>query len=159
MAERKQSGYQEQPQHIYVDGTAVRREEHRTGYPGDHKEQISRRVKRNREKARHMTMPYVLVLLVATLATVVICYQYLQLQSSITNHKHQIQTYQSKLSEIKIQNNADEESLKIYTDLDYIYEAATKELGMVYPSEDQIIQYDKTESEYVRQYEDIPTED
>ncbi|MDD6212214.1 MAG: hypothetical protein PUB22_03565 [Clostridiales bacterium] len=104
-------------------------------------------------------MPFVLVLLVATLATVVICYQYLQLQSSITNHKHQIQTYQSKLSEIKIQNNADEESLKIYTDLDYIYEAATKELGMVYPSDDQIIQYDNTECEYVRQYDDIPTED
>ena len=42
------------------------------------------------------------------------------------------------------------------TDLDYIYQVATEELGMVYPGEDQVIVYDRTESEYVRQYENIP---
>ena len=31
-----------------------------------------------------------------------------------------------------------------------------KELGMVYAKKDQVLLYDKTESEYVRQYEDIP---
>ena len=41
-------------------------------------------------------------------------------------------------------------------DLDYIYDVATKELGMVYANKDQILLYDKTESEYVRQYEDVP---
>ena len=45
-----------------------------------------------------------------------------------------------------------------YVDLKHIYEVATGELGMVYPSDDQILYYDKTESGYVRQYEDIPTD-
>ena len=41
-------------------------------------------------------------------------------------------------------------------DLDYIYNVATGELGMTRPREDQILYYQKTESEYVRQYESIP---
>ena len=43
-------------------------------------------------------------------------------------------------------------------DLDYVYRVATEELGMVYPNKNQVILYNKTESEYVRQYEDIPTQ-
>ena len=31
-----------------------------------------------------------------------------------------------------------------------------EDLGMVYANKDQVIMYNKTESEYVRQYEDIP---
>ncbi len=41
-------------------------------------------------------------------------------------------------------------------DLDHIYKVATEELGMVYANPEQVLLYDKTESEYVRQYEDIP---
>ena len=41
-------------------------------------------------------------------------------------------------------------------DLDNIYKIATEELGMVYANKDQVRMYNKTESEYVRQYEDIP---
>ena len=37
-----------------------------------------------------------------------------------------------------------------------IYKIATEELGMVYANKDQVRMYNKTESEYVRQYEDIP---
>ena len=35
---------------------------------------------------------------------------------------------------------------------------ATTQLGMVYADRNQVIRYKKTESEYVRQYEDIPGE-
>ena len=41
-------------------------------------------------------------------------------------------------------------------DLDNIYKIATEELGMVYANKGQVRMYNKTESEYVRQYEDIP---
>ena len=47
-------------------------------------------------------------------------------------------------------------SINSSIDLNKIYEIATKELGMVYARRDQVLLYDKTESEYVRQYEDIP---
>ena len=40
--------------------------------------------------------------------------------------------------------------------LDHVYKVATEELGMVYANKDQVLMYNRTESEYVRQYEDIP---
>ena len=59
---------------------------------------------------------------------------------------------------MKSDNNALEARISTYVDLKHIYEVATGELGMVYPSDDQILYYDKTERGYVRQYEDIPTD-
>jgi hypothetical protein len=44
----------------------------------------------------------------------------------------------------------------VSSDLDYVYKVATEELGMVYANKNQVRLYNKTESEYVRQYEDIP---
>ena len=57
---------------------------------------------------------------------------------------------------LKAENDALETSINTYVDLDHIYDVATKELGMGYASKNQILLYDKTESEYVRQYEDVP---
>ena len=54
------------------------------------------------------------------------------------------------------ENDALETSINTSVDLNKIYEIATKELGMVYARKNQVLLYDKTESEYVRQYEDIP---
>jgi len=36
------------------------------------------------------------------------------------------------------------------------YDVATNKLGMIYAKKNQVITYEKTESEYVRQFEDIP---
>ena len=47
-------------------------------------------------------------------------------------------------------------SINTSVDLDYVYQVATGELGMVRARESQILKYDKAESEYVRQNEDIP---
>ena len=145
---------------LYVDGNTVRRDEdyevrRHTGKNGE----VSHKVRKNREKARFMTAPYVLMLMAATALAVVICYQYLAVQSSIANHKNRINELQSSISALQQANDAAEDSIEIYTDLDYIYSVATTELGMVYPSEDQVIEYDKSESEFVRQYDDIPTAD
>ncbi|MCD8329473.1 MAG: septum formation initiator family protein [Lachnospiraceae bacterium] len=144
---------------LYVDGTTVRREEMPQAKPEQKQEEVSRQVRKNREKALHMTAPYVLMLAAAVTVMLAVCCQYLQLQSDIVYGKHTVTSLTSSIEELKAQNDATEDSIEIYTDLEYIYEIATSELGMVYPSEDQIILYDKEESEYVRQYEDIPTDD
>ncbi|MCD8077491.1 MAG: septum formation initiator family protein [Lachnospiraceae bacterium] len=144
---------------LYVEGTTVRQEEVVRERPERRQREVSRQVRRNRERALHMTAPYVLMLAVAVVAMLVVCCQYLQLQSDIVYSKHSVTSLTSSIEALKTQNDATEDSIEIYTDLDYIYEVATSELGMVYPSDDQIILYDKEESEYVRQYEDIPTDD
>jgi len=65
-------------------------------------------------------------------------------------------TQEEKLEKMRTENDALETSINTSIDLNEIYEIATKELGMVYAKKDQVLLYDKTESEYVRQYEDIP---
>ena len=67
-----------------------------------------------------------------------------------------IKAAELELEELKADNDLLESRLEIQMDLDYIYNVATGELGMTRPREDQILYYQKTESEYVRQYESIP---
>ena len=46
-------------------------------------------------------------------------------------------------------------SINSSIDYNYIYKVATEELGMVYPSQNQIVNYDSEDSEYVVQYKDV----
>ena len=83
-------------------------------------------------------------------------YFFWHLQSGITARMHNIEHLEAQLEKMKTENDALETSINSSIDLNKIYEIATKELGMVYARRDQVLLYDKTESEYVRQYEDIP---
>ena len=116
----------------------------------------NQRVRRNQEKALHMDLPYVILLTIASLCTLYLCVNYLHLQSSITGSMHKIEQLESQLERKRSENDALETAINTSIDLNQIYEIATKELGMVYAKKHQVLMFDKTESEYVRQYEDIP---
>lgn len=113
-------------------------------------------IRRNQEKALQMNLPYLVALTIASICTLYLCINYLQIQSSITTRIHNIAQLEKRLEKKKSENDALATHINTSVDLDYIYKAATQDLGMVYANKDQIILYDKTESEYVRQYEDIP---
>jgi cell division protein FtsL len=104
----------------------------------------------------YMDLPYVIMLTLASICTLYLCVNYLHLQSAITARMHNIEAMEEKLEKMRTENDALETSINTSIDLNEIYEIATKELGMVYAKKDQVLLYDKTESEYVRQYEDIP---
>ena len=123
------------------------------------------RIRRNQERAMYMDLPYVIMLTLASICTLYLCVNYLHLQSAITGSMAQTgtqivslegMTQEEKLEKMRTENDALETSINTSIDLNEIYEIATKELGMVYAKKDQVLLYDKTESEYVRQYEDIP---
>ena len=78
------------------------------------------------------------------------------LQSSMTAKIHNIETLEQQLEQLRSENDALQTRINTDMDLDHIYKVATEELGMVYANRNQVLLYDKTESEYVRQYEDIP---
>ncbi len=103
-----------------------------------------------------MDLPYVILLTVAAICTLYLCVNYLRLQSSINARIQNIEAQETKLENLKAENDALEIRINTYVDLDYIYKVATEELGMVYANKDQVLLYNKSESEYVRQYEDIP---
>ena len=148
---------------FYVDGNTVRKTAprsvpaERTGNKKDaerlHREQ--RRIARNREKALAMDVPYLVVLTAAVLMTLYICYSYLCLQSSISAHMDNVEQMETRLETLRAENDALESGINTSIELNYVYNVAINELGMVHAGKDSIINFDKTESEYVRQYEDI----
>jgi len=117
-----------------------------------------RAVRRRQEKALRMDLPYLMLLTVATIVTLFICCSYIRVQSSIAASMRSIETKEKQLESMKSENDALQTAINTDIDLDHIYEIATTELGMVYADRSQVIRYKKTESEYVRQYEDIPGE-
>ena len=69
---------------------------------------------------------------------------------------YQIESYQKEIENLKQKNDALQNAINSALDPEKIYTIATEELGMVYPGDNQVIEYKKSESEYVRQYENIP---
>ncbi|MCD8083210.1 MAG: cell division protein FtsL [Clostridiales bacterium] len=146
----------------YVYGNTVRKKapsvqtqrEERREY--QRQQRISRTVRRNQERALHMDLPYVLLLTAAALCALFICVSYLHVQSTITARISHIEQLEQQLEQLREENDTLQTRINTDIDLDHIYQVATEELGMVYANKDQVILYDKTESEYVRQYEDIP---
>ena len=121
-----------------------------------HEERHAVTPRRGQERALPMELPFVIMLTIAAICTLYLCVSYLQLQSSITARLDHIEYLEERIETLKADNDALETRINTSVDLDYVYKVATEELGMVYANKNQVRLYNKTESEYVRQYEDIP---
>lgn len=90
------------------------------------------------------------------MATIYICVQYVQLQTEVMVRLETINKYEVEFNNIVAQNNELEASISNYMDLQHIYQVATEELGMTYPQQGQVLEYENSSAEYVRQYGEIP---
>ena len=117
--------------------------------------QLSHRARRNRERAGHMNFGYVLFLTFAIVITGIGCLQYLKLQSEITNSVKRISVLESRINEIKAENDDTESRIKGAVGLEEIKKRAMNELGMQYATPEQIVKYESDDTDYVRQYIDI----
>lgn len=125
---------------------AIREPEHRENHA----------VRRNREKAAHMNLGYVLFLATALIAAGVILIGYIRLQSELTNSIKHISVLESQLNDLRLSNDEEYSRIESSVNLDEIKRIAIEELGMTYPSEGQIVTYSAEGSDYVRQIADIP---
>ena len=66
-----------------------------------------------------------------------------------------IEAQEKILEQYKNDNDALEARIDASINLDDIYKVATEELGMVYADKEQVLTYDRTPTEYVRQNENI----
>jgi cell division protein FtsL len=169
---RKKENSRGQSGHEYISGSAVRQiqpeflEEEEWELSGQEQEQIRKRereiqrrnaqIRRNQEKALQMTPGFICFIAVAAVVVLVLAVNYLQVQSTSVSLLNQIESTEEELGNLKADNALLERQLQTYVDLDHIYDVAVNELGMVHPSEDQVIYYSQVESEYVRQYDEIP---
>ena len=119
-------------------------------------EPVRRTTSRNRARTRAMSRGYVMFLAVVSAAALFMCVRYLQMKSAITTQTKEIATAESELSQLKADNDALYNSVISSVDLEKIKDKAMNELGMTYPQEDQIYQFDTAGNSYVRQYKDVP---
>ena len=116
----------------------------------------SSQVRRNRKQAMHMNAAYVIFLTVAAIAVLIICINYIRLQSTITEHSKSITAMQEELANLREENTTRENAVLDSVNLDEVRERAQNDLGMVYATPDQIVTYEDPATDYVRQFENIP---
>ena len=61
------------------------------------------------------------------------------------------------LADLRADNDARYKNLTTSTDLEHIKKVAMKKLGMKYPTEKQVVYYTVENSNFMDQYEDIPS--
>lgn len=148
---------------VYVHGNTVRKVSPSQALPKQRqgetvKPQVSRKTRRNRERAMQLNFAYVAFLTAAAVASLFVCVNYLKLQAESATYRTKIAGLESQLSTLKAENDAEYEKALSSVDLEEIKDIAINELGMVYAEEGQIVTYNSQEGDYVRQYEDVPTE-
>lgn len=95
-------------------------------------------------------------LMVAGLITLTFCFNYLRVQSGITQMKNEVVALQASNAETKIANEEAYQKVMDTVDLSEVYQIATGELGMVQAVNNQVYQYNNQKSDMVKQYGDIP---
>jgi hypothetical protein len=106
---------------------------------------------KNRDKAKHMSFPYVLFMTMLLLISGLTLSTYIGLQSEITSSNKQIARLERELNSIRLINDENYNRIINSVDLDYIRRVAITELGMTYATEGQIIDFAGNKNDYVRQ--------
>ena len=120
------------------------------------KPDISHQTRKNQERAMQMSLGYVLFLTVAVLITVGVCALYLQMQSENSIKRKNIASLESQILELRTDNDAAYNRIETSINMEEIKNTAMNEMGMVYPSEDQIIYFSVETNDYMNLYQDIP---
>ena len=155
---------------MYVSGSAARKlsvapERKRREYDErfievpSRKQQPKNKPSHKPEVSRGIDFVSMMVLMVAIVATLAVCVEYLEVQSGIIQLEKEIVRLEDDLSTLKDTNDAMRNSLAASLDLNEIYNVAVGELGMVFPNKNQVITYENNDVGYVRQYGDIPEVD
>lgn len=145
----------------YIHGSAVPKVQPDENF--DHQEKrkeqqkLNSKVRKNQKKALKIDLPYLVMLVAASCCTLFICINYLQVQTTTTRRMDRIKALEQELDSLRAENDILQTRINTSVDLDHVYQVATEELGMVYAGKSQVRMYHQTESEFVRQYEDLPT--
>ena len=114
------------------------------------KKKLSHEARKNRDKAHHMSLGYVLFLVAALGTCAMILINYVQLQAELTTKIQHVARQESELNSLRQENDEAYNRIISSIDLEEIKRIAIGELGMVYPQEGQIILYSNEGRDYVR---------
>ena len=135
----------------YIGGNAVPKQE-----PKEQREPRRKRAAQSQPQSVSFTKGQTIFLAIVTVALLASCVLMLSARAQITTNQKLIESTQSELQTVRANNDATEILLNKSIDMEEIFRIAKEELGMVYPSDDQIIHYTRSDGGYVKQNEDIP---
>ena len=103
-----------------------------------------------------MNLGYVLFLTAAAVITVFMCVNFLQLQARETRLQKEVTLLGTQLDAAILENDSDYNRIMTGVDMEQVKNVAMDELGMVYAKKSQIVTYEVENSDYVRQYTEVP---
>ncbi len=136
---------------IYVYGNTARELEPERQWEAKPRKQIQPAVRKNRERAHHMSAGYVLFLAAALCAAAFVLVNYIQMQANLTNLTRSTAVKASELNSLRDANNEKYNRIINSINLEEIKRIAIGELGMTYAQEGQIILYDNEGDDFMRQ--------
>lgn len=101
-------------------------------------------------------LPYVTALVIAVVFAIFSCCQYIQLRTDVEYRIRQTEALERQFWSLKNENILAERTVYQTPDLTEIYEQATKELGMIPVTEAHVRTYERSNSEYIYQKDNIP---
>ena len=136
---------------LYVYDNTARRLEVQRQIAEPARKPVQHEVRKNRDKARHMSMGYVLFLAAALVVAGLILVNYVQMQAELTNMTRVIATKESELSNLQMTNDEAYNRVMSSIDLEEVKRIAIGELGMVYAQDGQVYTYTNESNDYMRQ--------
>ncbi|MGC4019383.1 MAG: hypothetical protein QM793_09285 [Muricomes sp.] len=146
----------------YVYGNTVRQPEilPKKKVQEEHKRPVrtSRQVRKNRRRALNMSPAYVAFQVIAAVCAVMICVSYLRLQSDTVSNAETVSALQEELATLTEQNDTAYQAATDSVNLEEIRNKAMNDMGMVYAAYGNVIEYECPAGDYVKQYNDIPSD-
>lgn len=119
------------------------------------RKKLSATTRKNREKAKHMNLPYVMFLIAAMAMAIVMLTGYIRANAEVVNSVERIASLESQYLNLKADNDEEYSRIVNSVDLNEVKRIAQEELGMHYATEGQIVKYTDEIGDYVKQYSDI----
>ncbi len=148
--EDRQASGRRDPRGEYIHGNTVRKADIQSQMDTPPRKKSAPAVRKNRDRAHHMSMGYVLFLATAMCAAAFILVNYIQLQSDLINMTKYVASKESELNSLKLANDEEYHRIVNSIDLEEIKRVAIGELGMVYAREGQIVPYTNDTNDYMR---------
>ena len=162
MRNTKQTDQLNRVERIFADGNTVRKEKlyetvrmtrpRRPLQKTERQKQVFRKVEMQKRAIRFSCIGFSVAVLVA------LCVVMLSMVVKNSDLNTEISNLEVEWEDLKSRNDSKEYDINASVDLDYIVQVATQELGMVRNTAGQIRTYDSSDSEYIKQLAEIPTE-
>lgn len=135
---------------VYVYGNTARQLEVQKQFEEPKRRNVSNQARKNRERAKHMSLGYIAFLIAAFSISAMVLISYIQLNAELITLNEEISAQEKLLNELHIDNTEALTRIESAIDLEEIRRVAIQELGMTYPVEGQIVAYEGVTYDYVR---------